>query len=382
MRIALLGQNCRFGGAREVARGIMTNSVALLPEHTFLLVIPKGYDYPSFSDFTNVEILECPSFSPLPRLRWERRVLAPALQEFQPDWTWALGNNPRAVPTGKQSVLVHRPQLFNYPKKLFAYTWRNWLKETLINSVLRSIMRKHLGRIDRVYCQTQVLRKRFHDTYGYPMEQIGLCPATSCIPEPSENDSTVEQALKDTKGMFRLFYASSPNTHKNHMAIINMFARYREQLADVVCYFTVGGLEVGVEAPIVNGVRRHRLDANIKFTGWIDPSDLPHYYSRMDAVLYPSLIETFGIGQLEAMQYGLPIIVSDTDWAREICGDAAHYVDPFSCESIRDGILLLRNNPELRTQLSEKATRRVPEKLVTWEEIVRNVLQDEGFLKA
>lgn len=47
------------------------------------------------------------------------------------------------------------------------------------------------------------------------------------------------------------------------------------------------------------------------------------------------------------MHLNIPVLTSDLDFVREICGPAAEYVDPYSLESIRDGILRLKNDAAL-----------------------------------
>lgn len=59
------------------------------------------------------------------------------------------------------------------------------------------------------------------------------------------------------------------------------------------------------------------------------------------------------------MHFGLPILTSDLDFAREVCGDAALYFDPWSPESLKGAILRLKNHPDLRDNLVEKGHARL-----------------------
>lgn len=71
----------------------------------------------------------------------------------------------------------------------------------------------------------------------------------------------------------------------------------------------------------------------------IDVTMLNELYNLSDIALLPSSREGFGIPYVEAMATGLPVVVSDTDIAREICGDAGIFseinVNSF-VNSIRD----------------------------------------------
>ena len=105
--------------------------------------------------------------------------------------------------------------------------------------------------------------------------------------------------------------------------------------------------EVGtVLAPLSDRAR-----ARIKFTGYIERSDLRRLYAGALGFVYPSLYEGFGLPVLEAMQSGCPVITSKSSSLPEVCGDAAIYVDPFERDEIRDAIERLIGDPDLRARL-------------------------------
>jgi len=64
-------------------------------------------------------------------------------------------------------------------------------------------------------------------------------------------------------------------------------------------------------------------------------------------LLSPSLYEGFGVPALEAMTLGTPVLASNTTALPEVCGTAAEYVEPYSIESIRTGLLTAQNESRL-----------------------------------
>lgn len=76
----------------------------------------------------------------------------------------------------------------------------------------------------------------------------------------------------------------------------------------------------------------------VLFLGQIPTSDLPALYSGAEVLLYPSLYEGFGLPILEAMVCGCPVVTSNTSSMPEVAGRAAILVDPYSTDSISDGI--------------------------------------------
>ena len=57
---------------------------------------------------------------------------------------------------------------------------------------------------------------------------------------------------------------------------------------------------------------------------------------------------------LEGQQAGRPVLCSSLPVLKEVAGDGACFVDPYSVESIRNGYLRLINDEEYRQQLVEK----------------------------
>lgn len=71
-----------------------------------------------------------------------------------------------------------------------------------------------------------------------------------------------------------------------------------------------------------------RAGAAVEFTGPVPRSSLEALYGAHDAVVFPSLAESFGQPLVEAMTMGLPVVAADRAWAREVCEDAALFADP------------------------------------------------------
>ena len=56
------------------------------------------------------------------------------------------------------------------------------------------------------------------------------------------------------------------------------------------------------------------------------------------ALFLPTLVESYGLIYLEAMACRTPILTSERDFSRRMCGDLAVYFDPLDAVSIADAI--------------------------------------------
>lgn len=83
---------------------------------------------------------------------------------------------------------------------------------------------------------------------------------------------------------------------------------------------------------------------NIKYLGYVSEEELHLYYKNAIAFIFPSLYEGFGIPPLEAMALGCPTIVSNIPALKEVCGEAAIYIDPYDTIGIARTIENLIHN--------------------------------------
>ncbi len=72
----------------------------------------------------------------------------------------------------------------------------------------------------------------------------------------------------------------------------------------------------------------------VRFTGYVEDTDLPGVYRGASLFVLPSLYEGFGLPLLEAMASGVPCVVSDIDPFRSIGGDLVDYVDPLDAAAL------------------------------------------------
>lgn len=77
-------------------------------------------------------------------------------------------------------------------------------------------------------------------------------------------------------------------------------------------------------------------------------------YEICDIVCFVSTVEGFGLPIVEANAVGRVVITSNISSMPEIASDAAHYVDPFSIQSIRQGIVTVIQDDLYREKLIEK----------------------------
>jgi glycosyltransferase involved in cell wall biosynthesis len=107
--------------------------------------------------------------------------------------------------------------------------------------------------------------------------------------------------------------------------------------------------------------------------GWIDRETLPSFYALAEALLLPSLYESFGVPLLEAMASGCPIVTANRYGTAELAGDAAVLVNPEDVGHIAEGIHRVATDQELRKRLIGAGLERVKE--FSWDKCARQTLE-------
>ncbi len=97
----------------------------------------------------------------------------------------------------------------------------------------------------------------------------------------------------------------------------------------------------GLEVVLAGSTRSYMPtgDYRARRLGYVSDDDLPGLYAGAAALAVPSLYEGFGLGCLEAMAAGAPVVAADRGALPETCGDAALIADPDDEEAFAEAIV-------------------------------------------
>ncbi|HKC76697.1 MAG TPA: glycosyltransferase family 4 protein [Chloroflexota bacterium] len=96
----------------------------------------------------------------------------------------------------------------------------------------------------------------------------------------------------------------------------------------------------------------------IRFSGFVQPRDLPEYYALGDVVVFPTLGDPHGLVIAEALAAGLPVICTEAAGdirGRLPDGRAGYVVPPADAVTLADRMLRLAADPALRMRLAAEA---------------------------
>lgn len=119
-------------------------------------------------------------------------------------------------------------------------------------------------------------------------------------------------------------YVGNAYPHKNLSVLLSAMKKIEKTLV------LVGGPDYFYDSLM----KEARGMKHIVFFGSANDQQLANLYTHADALVFPSLMEGFGLPALEALSMGCPVVVSDIPVFHEILGEQATYVDPHDPDAI------------------------------------------------
>ena len=168
-----------------------------------------------------------------------------------------------------------------------------------------------------------------------------------------------------------LYVSSSQYPYKN---LLRLFQAYGAICREFPHRLVVVGKRVPrFGAQIDRQLAELDLGDRIQLRENLSDAEISSLYRHADVFVYPSTYEGFGIPPLEAMAYGIPVVAARAASIPEVCGDAAYYIDPYSVDSLADGLRRLLTDQELRAQLRRAGLERI--RAFSWPAMAERIVQ-------
>jgi len=170
-------------------------------------------------------------------------------------------------------------------------------------------------------------------------------------------------------GPFAL-YVGNIKPHKNLERLIDAFHLVRRSGYERLKLLIIGD-QISKYPRLRRAVDKYKLHKHVRFLGFVQGDTLAALYRLATVFVFPSLYEGFGLPPLEAMASGTPVVTSNASSLPEVVGDAAVLVDPYSAESIAEGMQQVLGDEALRQSMSARGLARARE--FSWEASVRRI---------
>jgi len=175
---------------------------------------------------------------------------------------------------------------------------------------------------------------------------------------PDSQDTTILRRLGLSRDESFLLYVGGISPHKNLATLIEGY----HQLLELPGHRDVRLVLAGdyktdsffsSYTQLQKQIASLNLGKAVIFTDFIEDSDLACLYNHAMLLVFPSLMEGFGLPAVEAMACGTPVAASNAGSLPEVLGDAGAFFDPHSTGSMLSVIKALLTDPGKRSQISK-----------------------------
>ncbi len=349
------------GGGLQNARNLWRQIAAEGEEHSWLALARPGLglDQLPISPWQELRVMEPGGV--LGRVAFGMRGLAAVAR----DWAEVV-----LVPMGAGPLRCPVPVVMGWHDSTQAYPELALDIGGGTERKLRSLYaRTAARRADRICVQTATMARRMARVWGVPESRFRVIPNG-----PSSFLENEPPAAGPSAGIRRVFVPGEPKPAKNLEIVPALAAAVaRRGMRDVEFVLTVSPTPTEWTGPLERARADHPGGVPVRRIGQVDHARLGDLYRSASAVLLPSLAESFSATCVEAMHFGVPLVTSDRDFAREVCQDAAVYADPTDPEALADALYRVLEDPELRRNLRAAGFRRVA-LMPNWSERLRRYI--------
>jgi glycosyltransferase involved in cell wall biosynthesis len=204
-------------------------------------------------------------------------------------------------------------------------------------------------------------------TYYFPFIANKICLLTLALTNEStfcQQHESVNRPMLMKFGITKqyLFCVGSLEPRKNIEFIINNIDGILERY-DLNLVLT--GRKAWGNTTIKKAIAESKARDRIIKTDFVSNEELNLLYRNAEMFLFPSLYEGFGFPILEAFACQCPVITSNVSSMPEVAGDAALLIDPKNGNDLKEAIIAILTNPQLKNDLNKKAAERL--KYFKWE---------------
>ena len=213
-----------------------------------------------------------------------------------------------------QSIPFYRSIKWSFFKKDERYLW-------FYKNVYKKIIKYSLKYNSYIVVQTEWMKNAVIQEFNWNSSKIAVI-------KPDLKNILIEKIpnidFKD--GKFHIFYPANTAVYKNHKLILRVIKYIKDNHAEIynnlMMHFTFNAnIDNITNNILINYMKNLKINDHINLEGKLSYERVLSFYKSCNLTLFPSYIESFPLPLIEAAAFGLPILVSDLDYAREVIGD-------------------------------------------------------------
>ncbi|MBI4947213.1 MAG: glycosyltransferase family 4 protein [Bacteroidetes bacterium] len=325
------------------------------PEHQFLFLFDRPFSEDFiFSDNISPVIVGPPSRHPFLWYWWFEQSLPKVFHKYEPDlflspdgFLSLSAGYPAGMKKFKSLAVIHDLNFEHYPQDI-PFLARKYYKKYFPH---------YAKKADRIATVSEYSKQDISKFYKISPEKIDVVYDGANEVFKASPNPLLQRGLKvspeggDLEGAVPYFlFIGALSPRKNVARLLQAFDEFKKSESSKM-KLIIAGEKMFKTNEIETVYNKMQFKNDVIFTGRLGIADLKDIMANAFSLVFVPYFEGFGIPILEAMYCDVPVITSNVTSMPEVAGNAALLVDPFSVDSIKDGMLRIYKDEALRKQL-------------------------------
>lgn len=286
--------------------------------------------------------VEAPASGATARTAWELTSLPWRVRKLEYD---VFHGTHFTVPPGlgrPTVATVHDLTFYLLPRRYDAL--HRWYYRTIVQTAARA---------DRIIVPSRSVADAFAEHFPLAKRRVRIVPEA---PAPSFRPASPE-AVAETlsrhhiEGQY-LLCVGTGEPNKRAVDAIRALPLLLER--GIECQVVLPGNPGRLSLPLAREADRLGVGKRVHFIGYVPDEELRALYTGAVALVFPSLVEGFGLPPLEAMACGTPVIATDAPAMDEVLRGAAIFVPRRDPRAIAEAATRLLTDPAWRAEWSAR----------------------------
>jgi len=260
---------------------------------------------------------------------------------------------------------VHDATMFKYPQ---------WYFNSKLGNLKKWMRKKSLSWADHVITGSPTMIPELVDYCGIDPKKISVV-YDGISPWWSESLSSTEK--KNLLSKFNLpekflLFTGTLHPKKNLPRLIQAYLQLPSDIQTEYPLIVAGRAGWDADESLAS-IRHLIIRKRGRWLDYVTIEELRALFQSASVYVHPSLHEGFGLTLLQAFASHTPVLTSNITAMPDTAGGAAYLVDPYSIDSIKNGLEKMITSLTLQNELREKGIHRV--KQFGWEQCAQETIK-------
>lgn len=197
---------------------------------------------------------------------------------------------------------------------------------------------------DAIVFENESMQERAEKLFNYPIEKTKLILPSVSDYQTIEDDGFEIILRKINRKNFNIILLTGWHKNKNIEILPDVLFHLKKLGYKDISFLLSVSKDHPNSVKLAKRADEFGVSENLVFLSSVAPHNVPRLFTHVDGVGLFSLLESFSNNIIEAWYFNKPLFISNEEWSRSICKNAAIYVDRNKAKDIADKIIGYRSD--------------------------------------